>query len=138
MKNFLIFIGIFFLTWACSAPKGIVSVEKSEAEILEADSLEYDVETFDNKFESWYLMHKSPANYRSQDYYENWNRQYVLAWNSRATNARRNTFFEPIVGYDPNTDYGFDVNHELFYYFQYVENVLKIKILQGGPKVVPF
>jgi hypothetical protein len=110
-------------------------VDKSEA-ILEQDSMEYGVETFDSKFEAWYEINNTPATYRSQTYYENWNRQYVSAWNHRAVSGRNSSFFEPIVGYDPTEDYGFEVNHKLFYYFQYVENVLKIKIMDGSPRVL--
>jgi len=35
-------------------------------------------------------------------------------------------------------DYGIEINHELFYYFQYVEQVLKIQIMPGGPRAVIF
>ncbi len=81
-------------------------------------------------------LHNSPSMYRSQQYYENWNRQYVSAWNFNAMSERKNSFFEPIVGYEYNVDYGFEINHELFYYFQYVEHVLKIQIMPGGPNAV--
>lgn len=137
MKQLIILPLLILLFWACSAPKGTVKVEKNEP-VLEVDSLEYDVETFDSKFETWYAMHKTPSTYRSQEYYENWNKQYVVAWNHKSTTGAKNSFFEPIVGYDPTEDYGFDVNHKLFYYFQYVENVLKIEIMPGGPKAVRF
>lgn len=136
MKQLFILLSILVLIWACSAPKGIVKVEKSGPK-AEPDSIEYGVETFDSKFETWYAIHKSPAMYRTKDYYENWNRQYVQAWNHKATQMVKNAFFEPIVGYNSHEDFGFDVNHKLFYYFQYVENVLKIEIMPGGPKVIP-
>jgi len=135
MKQLYIFLTFLLFIWACSTPKGIVKVEKSEPK-AEVDSFEYALETFDAKFESWYAMHNSPALYRSLEYYENWNRQYVHAWNYNATQMGKNSFFEPIVGYKENEKYGFEINHELFYYFQYVENVLKIEIMPGGPKVV--
>jgi len=137
MKHLFFLLIVLLFVWACSTPKGTVKVEKSQ-QAAEIDSIEYGVETFDSKFESWYLLHKSPALFRSQQYYENWNRQYVQAWNYNSTQAGKSSFFEPIVGYDPNEDYGFDVNHKLFYYFQYVENVLKIQIMPGGPKVIQF
>jgi len=136
MKQLFILLAVLLLIWACSAPKGVVKVEKSEPK-AELDSFEYALETFDAKFESWYAMHKSPAMYRSQEFYKNWNMQYVQAWNYKATQMGKSSFFEPIVGYNSNEDYGFEINHELFYYFQYVENVLKIEIMPGGPKVVP-
>lgn len=70
------------------------------------------------------------------EYYENWNRQYVAAWNAKAANPIRYPFFQPIQGYDPTEHYGLKLNRKLFYYFQYVQNVLKIPILPaGGPHV---
>lgn len=130
---FLLTISLFI--WACSAQKKAVKVGETETKV-ELDSIEYGVETFDGKFEAWYAIHNNPANYRSEEYYANWNKQYVMAWNNKATSGSKNSFFEPIVGYDSTEEYGFDVNHKLFYYFQYVENVLNIEIMPGGPKAV--
>lgn len=131
----MIFLGT--LLWACSAQKGIVRVEKSE-EVTANDSLEYELVTFDGKFESWYIMQNVPSGFRSQEYYENWNRLYVNEWNYHSTQPGKSNFFEYIYGYDPTVDYGFELNHKLFYYFQYVENELKIKILPAGPKTGVF
>ena len=132
MKQIIFCLGTILLIVACSTQKGMVKVNRNNVESIVEDSLEYDLETFDARFESWYQLHNSPAMYRSQQYYENWNRQYVSAWNYNATVGRRNSFFEPIIGYEPNVDYGFELNHELFYYFQYVEHELKIPIIPGG------
>lgn len=134
MKQIIFWMGIILLIVACSTQKGIVKVKSNNVESVVDDSLEYELETFDGQFETWYQLHKSPAMDRSQQYYENWNRQYVSAWNYNATNGRRKSFFEPIVGYDFTTDYGFELNREHFYYFQYVEHVLKIQIMPGGPR----
>jgi hypothetical protein len=137
MKHLFYLLAVLLIFWACKGPKEIGKVEIIEPEAV-VDSVEYGVETFDAKFESWYAMHNSPATYRSLEYYENWNRQYVQAWNFKSLNGAKNSFFQPIVGYDPNEKYGFDVNHKLFYYFQYVENVLKIEIMPGGPRAVRY
>ena len=137
MKQLIIMIGIAGVVFACSSPRGIVKVKENVPVTLAADSIEYELETFDGKFETWYILQKSPVQYRSQTYYENWNRQYVSAWNAKAISSG-DPFFETIVGYVPTIDYGFELNHELFYYFQYVENVLKKKILTNSPRVVLF
>ncbi len=138
MKHIIFWLGVILFIVACSTQKGVVKVKSNNLESIVEDSVEYDLETFDGRFETWYQLHKSPAMYRSQQYYENWNRQYVSAWNYNAMGGRRNSFFEPIVGYENNVDYGFELNHELFYYFQYVEQVLKIQIMPGGPRAVLF
>ena len=132
MKQFLFIVVLFALVYGCNTQKSAVNVTKSDEEAVQ-DSTEYEVETFDNRFESWYEYHDRPATYRSQEYYESWNHQYVTAWNAKCARGGRNWHFEPVVGYNPGEDYGFELNHKLFYYFMYVENVLKISILPGGP-----
>lgn len=137
MKHILFFIFIVLLGYACSGPAKTPQIMFPDEEEAVEDSLEYSLETFDAKFETWYLLQDKPSNYRSQSYYESWNRQYVNEWNHKALQGR-NRFFEPIVGYDPTVDYGFELNHELFYYFQYVENVLGISILSNSPQSIVF
>ena len=138
MKQFLLFAVIIILGFSCSTPKNALQIKENEETDVPVDSLEYSLETFNSRFETWYMMQNSPARYRSQEYYETWNRQYVAAWNYNATTSGRRGFFEPIVGYDPTVDYGFELNHKLFYYFQYVEQVLKIQIMPGGPRNIVF
>ncbi len=139
MKRVYFILATMLTIWACSTQKSTVKVESNEEESMEADSIEYSMETFDSRFEAWYKIHNKPAMYRTQDYYEYWNKQYVNAWNHNSRSGPNRSFFEPIVGYDERTDYGLELNHKLFYYFQYVENVLKIKILPGwSPKAIPF
>lgn len=139
MKQLLIFMTVLSLIWACSGPKAAVDAEEAEPDAVNKntkDSVSYVMETFDSKFEAWYNMHKSPSLYRSQEFYEKWNRKYVSEWNKKSMQKENSDFFVPIVGYDRKKDYGFAMNHQLFYYFQYVEYVLNIKILSDGPNVV--
>ena len=134
-KNNVIWGILIVVAISCSGPKGIVKVAETDNGTA-ADSTEYELLTFDTRFETWYNMNNSPVNYRSQAYYESWNKRYVSAWNSNANDPHQGSFFEPIVGYDYSTDYGFELNHKLFYYFQYVEHKLKIPILDiPGPNI---
>jgi len=136
MKKIIFWIGLILVIVACSTQKKVVEKIDKPLEIATDDSLEYELQTFDTNFETWYVLHNTPAQTRSQTYYEGWNRRYVDSWNFNATDMQKGSFFEPIVGYDPTRDYGFELNHKLFYYFQHVENVLKIQIIAGGPKAV--
>ena len=131
-KIFYLFAVVAFLA-TCSGPKGMVKIEPDGNKAAQEDSVEYELLVFDSGFETWYMLQNSPARYRSQQYYENWNRQYVSQWNYLATQPRRRSFFQSIVGYEPGVDYGFELNHKLFYYFQYVEQVLRIPILSNRP-----
>lgn len=121
---------------ACSSAKRLAESDASSIEVTGQDSVEYDVETFDAKFDMWYEVQNTPATYRLQSYYESWNRQYVSAWNAKCAVGSPHWTFEPVIGYDPAEDYGFEMNHKLFYYFMYVEKVLKKKIIPGGPNIV--
>lgn len=132
MQKILFILVITLFIFACSTQKNI-QVTKNDAETTVEDSTEYDVEMFDGKFDSWYQRYQTPANYRQQSYYESWNRQYVTMWNSKASSSSGKFPFDPVVGFDPTYDYGFELNHKLFHYFMYVENELKIRIMPGGP-----
>lgn len=138
MKYLIFWIGFTLFIIACATQKNTMKVKSVAVENISEDSLEYDLETFDARFESWYKLHNNPALYRSQSYYESWNKQYVTAWNMNSRDIRKSWFFEPIIGYEPSVDYGFEINHELFYYFQYVEKVLKIGIMPNSPQSVIF
>ncbi|HHU95776.1 MAG: DUF6146 family protein [Bacteroidota bacterium] len=118
---------------ACSGPKGVVAIEPNGGAPLLEDSISYELIVLDPGFESWYLLHGTPTKYRSQSYYENWNHRYVSEWNHKATSPGKHSFFQPIHGYEQGVDYGFELNHKLFYYFQYVERELKIPILVNRP-----
>lgn len=137
MKKIIFGIGILLVVASCTTPQKVSQQKTKPVAIENNDSTQYQLITFDQKFDTWYEIQNTPSQNRLESYYETWNRQYVAAWNAKATDPIRNPFFQPIQGYDPNVDYGLKLNKKLFYYFQYVEHVLKIPILPGGgPNVV--
>lgn len=138
MKQLFFLAGALLFMIACSTQKRMVKIKKNSDLPAVEDSLEYELIVLDPKFETWYMMQNSPANYHSQQYYEYWNRQYVTVWNYHASSAQRGSFFEPVIGWYPTVDYGFELNHKLFYYFQYVERVLKIEIISDSPRGLVF
>ncbi len=117
---------------ACSGPTKLTRVDINNREEDITDSVEYELIILDPGFESWFLMYSRPDWYHSQRYYETWNLQYVTAWNAKVMTPRYSRFFETTIGYEPFTDYGLELNHKLFYYFQYVERELKIPVLPQG------
>lgn len=100
----------------------------SAPEIAPDDSTEYELIVFDQGFETWFLLKKSPALDHGLQYYKNWNRQYVDEWNYRSGISR---FFSSQIDYNPNENYPIEIEHKLYYYFQYVEQELNIPILRG-------
>jgi hypothetical protein len=123
---------------ACTLQKKATGFDIKSAETTPNDSTEYELIIIDPGFDSWFLIHSRPLWYHSKEYLESWNQQYVSAWNAKALSPRYSRFFESTINWDPFVDYGLEINHMLFYYFQYVEKELKINILpQGmGPKSV--
>ena len=138
MKQILFFAGALFFIIACSTQKGVVEIENNMDDSVAGDSVEYELETFDSNFDAWYSLHNNQSQYRSKEYYEGWNRRYIDAWNFNASQPGKRSFFQSVIGWDPTVDYGFELNHKLFYYFQYVERVLGIQIMPGGPRSTVF
>lgn len=119
------------LVAACTSSRKAGKVELTR-EPPGTDSTSYELIVLDPGFESWFITRSQPAWFHSQEYYENWNRQYVTEWNLKASSPRHSRIFESILGYDPTVDYGLAINHKLFYYFLYVEKELGIPILMPG------
>lgn len=129
MKQLFIILSLIVIMIACKSQKDVVRNTESND-----DDLEYAMDIGDHRFDVWYQYYNKPALYKTQEYYESWNRQYVIAWNEKCAREGENWQFDPVVGYDPNKDLGFELNHKLFHYFMYVENILKITIVPGGPE----
>lgn len=117
---------------ACSTQK---LAKKHPPEISGKDSTEYELLVFDPEFESWYAIHNSDVQAKSKEYYHSWNIQYVNEWNYRVTTSRHSGLYGQPINYDANADYPFEIEHKLFYYFQYVQHVLHIPLLRNGPHV---
>jgi hypothetical protein len=101
----------------------------------ETDSVEYELIVLDPGFSSWFETHRKPEWYYSQVYLENWNIQYVNAWNY---NCRNRNFqrqhadnpFDEEIDYHSRTDYGLELNYRLYHYFLYIE--------ETWGKILPF
>jgi hypothetical protein len=100
------------------------------------DSTQYEIIVMEPGFETWFIANSKPEWYHSQEYYENWNRQYTHAWNAKINSFPHGHLLNNPINYEDNIDYGLEINHKLFYYFQYVERVLRIPIIENGPGYV--
>lgn len=101
-------------------------------EVIAQDSLEYQLIILDAKFETFLAMQPS-AEFYSQAYYESWNRQYVTEWNIRHSNPiRYGGFYQTEINYNPNIDYGLDLNYRLYNYFRFIEKEYGIRLINRG------
>lgn len=99
-----------------------------KADTLFVDSLEYRLIVLDPGFETWLLTRPSKDFY-SNEYYAQKNRLYVSEWNLRYVTLHNIGLYDNYIDFNPNTDYGIDINYKLYYYFKYFEETNHIKLL---------
>ncbi len=126
---------IFLILIAACASQQNIQIKATDTVDTE-DSVSYELIVLDPGFESWFLTYSKPSWYHSQQYYETWNEQYVNAWNYNSIWHRNARLLDGQIDYNPQIDYGLDINHKLFYYFQHVENELNIRILSNSPRAI--
>ncbi|MFC2080454.1 DUF6146 family protein [Bacteroidota bacterium] len=94
-----------------------------------SDSVEYELIVLDPGYES-YLVSQPHMEFYSQSYYENWNYRYVMEWNYRYMQPLRyGDLFEVYIDYQPEIDYGLELNYRLFHYFRFFEKENDIDLL---------
>ncbi len=132
MKAFVIFFIIISTFVSCQTKPAVSDKSNTSLKIeeTESDSTTYELLIFDIKYES-YLATQPPMNFYSQDYYENWNIQYVTEWNIRHNNpVRYGDFYETNIDYYQSTDYGLELNYKLYYYFLFIEKEYGITLIK--------
>ncbi|MFL0094137.1 DUF6146 family protein [Tenacibaculum maritimum] len=55
---------------------------------------------------------------------------YVSTWNYRVTNINQfnPNIYENIIDYDPNINYGYEVNYKLFNYFEFAQQKYRMQL----------
>lgn len=112
------------MSGATSSSQHVLNIKKDQP-----NQDQYDLVIIDPGFNNWYETTWNPAVDHTEKYYDQWNDQYVSAWNYKATHIGYSDYFDSVINYDPATDYGMNVSRKLYYYFRYVEIVKKIQIL---------
>ena len=123
-------ISIILLVSCSSISKNKQDGLKEEPVVIKNDSVEYEITIIDPGFNNFLVTVARPPGYHSQIFLENKNRFYVSIWNSRVNNpARFNpNIYENIILYDPNVDYGYDVNYKLFNYFEFAQQKYRMRL----------
>lgn len=123
---------IAFMAASCSTTKSSATINQKVEMVSDKDSTEHSLIVLDAGYES-YIATKPSAQFYSQQYYENWNKQYVLEWNIRHRNPLYyGGFYETEINYDPMEDYGLDLNYRLYYYFQFIKDRYDIVLVDRG------
>lgn len=125
MKGWLlIFLGAVF--FSCSTGKKVV---KNQVELPADDSASYEVIIMEPGYYSWAVTNAKPKWYLSYGYYKHYNQLYVNEWNARARTAGYKKPFDFFIEYDDRIDYGIDVEYQLYWYFKYMQQKYRFKLL---------
>lgn len=142
MKNSIyIIVVVFCILIGCTTSKSTV-IDKEKSTGLKSDTvriandkLEYEVLIIDPGFSSWLITNAYPRNYHSQSYLESKNQIWINEWNSRVLQPMRYNpnLYEMTINYDPNIDYGYEVNYLIYNYMVYFQNTYKQKLFGYVP-----
>ncbi|WP_299390868.1 DUF6146 family protein [uncultured Gelidibacter sp.] len=144
MKTIVTFILLLgFFTISCNSTKSTNktnSMSNSTAQDtvrIANDSLEYEILIIEPGFNSWLASRAKPEGFYSQEYLERRNRIYVIEWNQRVTQPQRynGNLYELQIDYQPNINYGYDVNYKLYNYFIYFQLTYKQRLGPFEPRI---
>lgn len=131
MKNLIYVLGIVgFLIASCGTQQATASSnDKEEPVRIANDSLEYEITIIDLGFTN-YLITAKPESYYNQNSLETRNRVLVMEWNNRFRNPMQYSadIYGNEIDYQPNTDYGMEVNYKLYQYFQFAQKKYKMRL----------
>jgi len=137
MKNCVYILAlIFFSIFGCTGSKSTFSnkdksmVTQNDTVRIANEELQYEVIIIDPGFSTWLVTNSLPRGYHSQSYLESKNQMYVSEWNSRVMQPQRfdSNLYEMTINYDPNVDYGYEVNYLIYNYMIYFQNKYKQKL----------
>lgn len=131
----------------CSGSKKVADISKEEKEvfdqkgkdtvIIKNDSLEYEIIIMEIGFNTWLQSIAQPRGYYTQEFMENRNRIFVINWNQRVLEPMRfdPNLYELQINYDPNIDYGYEVNYQLYNYFIYFQRKYNQRLGPFAPRI---
>lgn len=127
---FFVFV-LAVIVFSCNSTKkmAVKSTNDEEVVVISNDSLEYEIIIIDQGYHNFLLGVAKPKWYYSEEYYKINNTFYVSEWNLRVLQPYNysTNIYEMQIDYDPNVDYGLEVNYMLYNYFKFVEYKYKVR-----------
>ena len=136
--RFLIVLCVFALAlYSCDTTGSVAKSSDAEAAVAEGDTvrianeeLEYEIIIIEPGFYNW-LVTQFPEEYYSMSFLKNRNIFYVAEFNRRVLLP---TVYDPdlylfTIDYEPNVDYGKEVNYLLYNYFVYFQEKYNQKLI---------
>ncbi|QZK89916.1 DUF6146 family protein [Flavobacterium sp. CHNK8] len=142
MKRYLFLLGILvIIVYSCATASPVntvkdkITTSANDTIRIANDELEYEVIIIEPGFNSWLNATALPRNYHSQAFLETKNRFYVSEWNNRVLQPQRfnPNLYEMTINYDPNINYGYEVNYLIYNYMIFFQNTYKQKLFGFVP-----
>ncbi|MDG5491929.1 DUF6146 family protein [Psychroserpens sp. SPM9] len=142
MKRITQILMMAILLVSCGASQ--TTVDNSTADIPEEDvvriandDIEYEIIIIEPGFNGWLNSIARPKGYYSQSFMETRNKIFVQEWNSRVLQVNRfdPNLYEMQIDYQPNINYGYDVNYKLYNYFIYFQLTHNQKLTALQPRI---
>ena len=143
MKNVILILIVCLGAISCNTPKR-ANTNKQTTPNAEADTIrianndiEYEIIIIEPGFSTWLLSTAKPEGYYSQSFMEIKNQMFVSEWNSRVLEPQRYSpsLYEMRIDYQPNIDYGYEVNYKLYNYFIYFQITHKQQLTGFIPRI---
>jgi hypothetical protein len=136
MKNIIYLSIILLIIIGCTTSKSNVASkdtpkkESNDTIKIVNEDLKYEVIIIEPGFDYWLQSTAHPRGFYSQSYLENKNNFYILEWNNRVRQPQiyPPNLYEMTIDYDPNIDYGYEVNYLIYNYMIYFQNKYKQKL----------
>ena len=152
MKKKILTIGListlfFVFVAGCNSSKQAVSISDEEEQVFQevegdtieisSDKTEYEIIIIEPGFNIWLQSIARPEGYYGQSYLENRNRIWVLNWNQRVLQPSSYSpeLYQMQIDYQPNIDYGYEVNYKLYNYFVYFQRKYKQRLGSFVPRI---
>ncbi len=112
---------------------------KTEADTVHiaSDETTYEIIIIEPGFNTWLASIAKPRGYYSQSFLENRNQIMVAEWNRRVLQPFRYdpNLYEMQIDYQPNIDYGYEVNYKLYNYFIYFQRKYRQRLGPFIPRI---
>lgn len=146
MKQFLGTLLVVSTILACSSSNNLNTANSSEKEFttkgndtvtIASEKTEYEIIIIEPGFNYWLQSVARPEGFYSQSFLENRNQILVTEWNLRVLQPQRfdPNLYELQIDYDPNIDYGYEVNYKLYNYFVYFQRRYNQRLSGFIPRV---
>ncbi|HET8839553.1 MAG TPA: DUF6146 family protein [Flavobacteriaceae bacterium] len=118
----IFYFGLFILfVYGCGSMDSKKMESENDVVEISNDSLDFKLLVFEPDFDSW-LATKPPKGAYDLGYLEQKNRYYTREYNRRALIPQYGNLYPNTINYDPELDYGLELNYMLYMYYEFFQD----------------